>query len=249
MRYKYILYEKKDGLAWITLNRPERMNSLVTEMIDEWRSALLAAGEDQEVGVVVVTGAGRGFCTGLDLKELQKNMGVESAIRDLDRAGNELIETILSMPKVCMAMVNGPCFTGGLEILLVFDLVIASEEAFFGDTHARWGVNPAWGMSQRLPRLVGIMKAKELSFTARTFTAREAEGMGLVNRVVPAARLRDEVVSMAGMILQNSLETVASLKGLYNRGMLTTLAEGLKIEREIQLTVNGPKSRIGDFKK
>ncbi|NPV91218.1 MAG: enoyl-CoA hydratase/isomerase family protein [Firmicutes bacterium] len=249
MQYQHIIYEKKDGLAWITLNRPERMNSIITGMLREWRSALLAAGEDEEVGVVVVTGAGRGFCTGLDLKALQQDMAVESAVQELDRAGMDLIETIQSLPKACIAMVNGPCFTGGLEILLTFDIIIASEEAVFGDTHTKFGITPGWGMSQRLPRIVGLMKAKELSFTARTFTAKEAESLGMVNRVVPADRLREEVVSIAGMILQNSLRTVATVKDFYNRGMSTTLAEGLKIEKTNLTNVSEAKDRVGGFKK
>ena len=146
MSYKYIKYEKSDGIAWITLNRPEKMNSLNATMLAEWREAILAAGEDEEVGVVIVTGAGRAYCTGLDLKELdgKKFVGGEVGAA-YDIPGNAIIDALRTIPKVVIAMVNGACITGGLETLLGFDLVVASEEATFGDTHARRGIRPSWG--------------------------------------------------------------------------------------------------------
>jgi len=248
MSYKYIIYEKSGGIGWITLNRPEKMNSLNEAMLGEWRKVILAAGEDKEVGVVVVTGAGRAYCTGLDLKELEGKEFVRGEVGSAyDIPGNAVIEAIRSIPKVVIAMVNGPCITGGLETLLAFDLVVASEEAVFGDTHARWGIRPSWGMSQRLPRLVGWMNAKDLSFTARLFTAREAKEMGLVNRVVPADQLRKEVISLAGSILQNSLETVAAIKFLYNEGMTMPLKEALKLESKTKFVITDTNERLKNF--
>jgi enoyl-CoA hydratase/carnithine racemase len=130
---------------------------------------------------------------------------------------------------------------------LAFDLIVASEEAVFGDTHARWGIRPSWGMSQRLPRMVGWMNARELSFTARLFTAKEARAMGLVNRVVPADRLRAEVISLAESILRNSLETVAAIKSLYNRGMTMPLKEALEMESKAQFVITDTNERLKDF--
>ena len=146
-------------------------------------------------------------------------------------------------------MVNGPCITGGLETLLGFDLVVASEEATFGDTHARWGLRPTWGMSQRLPRTVGWMNAKDLSFTARTFTAKEAKEMGLVNWVVPADQLLTEVTSLAKTILKNSRESIAAIKNLYNTGMTMTLQDGLKMEAETKFTITDTNERLKNFVK
>ncbi|HPC73535.1 MAG TPA: enoyl-CoA hydratase/isomerase family protein [Syntrophales bacterium] len=250
MSYRHILYEKAGGIGWITLNRPEKMNALNAVMMNEWEEAILAAGGDEEVGVVVVTGTGRAYCTGLDLKELEGRELTRGEVGpDYDVPGNAVIAAIRAIPKVVIAMVNGPCITGGLETLLAFDLIVASEEAVFGDTHARWGIRPSWGMSQRLPRMVGWMNARELSFTARLFTAKEAREMGLVNRVVPAGRLRAEVISLAECILRNSLETVAAIKSLYNRGMTMPLKEALEMESKTQFVITDTNERLKTFLK
>ncbi|MEN6463566.1 MAG: enoyl-CoA hydratase/isomerase family protein [Syntrophaceae bacterium] len=250
MPYKFILYGKSEGIAWITFNRPGKMNALCPEMLDEWRDALLAAEKDNEVGVVVVTGSGRAYCSGLDLKALEAEDLKDGAVGPAyDIPGRAVIDTMLNLSKVVIAMVNGVCATGGLETLLAFDLVVASESASFCDSHARWGVRPSWGMSQRLPRTVGLMRARELSFTARFFPASEALQMGLVNRVVPAEKLREETISLAKSILENSLESVAAIKSLYNRGILTTLKEGLRIEEESRFTITDTKLRLGEFLK
>lgn len=248
MSYSYIKYEKSDGIAWITLNRPEQMNSLNATMLTEWKEAILAAGEDKEVGVVVVTGAGRAYCTGLDLKELDGKEFVGGEVgAAYDIPGNAIITALQTIPKAVIAMVNGPCITGGLETLMGFDLVVASEEATFGDTHARWGIRPSWGMSQRLPRIVGWRNGKDLSFTARIFTAQEAKEMGLVNRVVPANQLKTTVVSLAKDILKNSWEAVAAIKYLYNTGMSLTLEEGLKMEAETKFVITDTNEKLKNF--
>ncbi len=138
--YKHIIYEKSDRIAWITLNRSERMNALNSAMLSEWKEALLEAGRDPEVGVIVVTGTGRSYCTGLDLKELEGKEFKGGAVgAAYDDSGNAVIDALQSVPKVAIAMVNGPCINGGLGRLLGFDLVVASEEATFGDTPTRWG--------------------------------------------------------------------------------------------------------------
>jgi enoyl-CoA hydratase/carnithine racemase len=250
MAYKYILYGSSEGIAWITFNRPEKMNALSPEMLEEWKDALLAAEHDGDVGVVVVTGAGRAYCSGLDLKALGAGDIRDGAVGPVyDIPGRAVIDTMLNMSKAVIAMVNGVCVTGGLETLLAFDLVVASERASFCDSHARWGIRPSWGMSQRLPRTVGLMKARELSYTARFFPASEALEMGLVNRVVPAERLREETISLAKTILANSLESVAAIKCLYNRGIMTTLQEGLKIEEESRFKIGDSGARLENFLK
>lgn len=248
MPYKFILYEKSGGIAWITFNRPEKMNALNPDMLIEWRDAMLEAEKDRDVGVVVVTGAGRAYCSGLDLKALGADDLKDGAVGPLyDDPGRAVIETMVNLSKVVIAMVNGVCVTGGLETLLGFDLAVASENASFCDSHARWGIRPSWGMSQRLPRTVGLMRARELSFTARFFTAREALGMGLVNRVVPAEKLKEETIALAKDIMGNSLESVAAIKHLYNRGIMTTLQEGLRIEAESKFEIRDTKARLEKF--
>jgi len=243
-----ILTEKAGGIAWIILNRPSAMNSLTLAMMAEIKRAIIAADKDQDVGVIVITGIGRAFCTGLDLKALGdidfKGGRIEPEYDDI---GNDLINAIQSASKIVIAMVNGFCFAGGLEIMLSFDLIVAADNVIFGDTHAKFGLRPSFGLSQRLTRLVGLNKAKEWSFTAQHFTAQEAKEAGLVNIVVPADKLREEVTTLAEKILKNSLETVAAIKSLYNQGWQTTLNEGLEIEAKSYFEINDTNDRLKDF--
>jgi enoyl-CoA hydratase len=250
MTYNNIIYEVGEEIAWITLNRPERLNSLSPEMMHEWVDALLLAGQDSAVRVVVVTGAGRAYCTGLDLKSLGnvtiENGEVEGEIVEL---GLRLIAAMQNCPKPVIAMINGHCFTGGLELLFGFDLLVAAQEAQFGDTHAKWGIRPSWGLSQRMPRTMGPMRAKELSFTCRTFTAEEAQEMGLVNRVVPAAKLREETIALARQIIPNSAEAIAAIKDLHNKGMEMSLQDGLQYEQDTHYVIQDTNERLFGFKK
>lgn len=250
MSYNNILYEVTEGIAWITLNRPEKLNSLSPEMMQEWTDALLTAGRDGTVRVIVVTGAGRAYCTGLDLKSLGKvtieNGEVEGEIVGI---GIRLIETMQSCPQPVIAMVNGHCFTGGLELLFGFDLIVASQEAQFGDTHAKWGIRPGWGLSQRMPRIMGMIRGKELSFTCRTFSAEEAKGLGLVNRVFPADKLKAETIALAEQIMMNSPQAIAAIKDLYNKGMEMSLQDGLQYEQDTHYIIEDTNERLFGFKK
>jgi enoyl-CoA hydratase/carnithine racemase len=250
VNYNNIIYEVSAGIAWITLNRPERLNSLSPEMMQEWIDALLNARNDSNVRIIVVTGAGRAYCTGLDLKSLGKvtfeNGEVSGGISNV---GTQLIETMQSCPQPVIAMVNGHCFTGALEILYGFDLIVASQEAQFGDTHAKWGIKPNWGLSQRMPRILGMMRAKELSFTCRTFSAEEAKELGLVNLVVPADRLKEETIALAQQIMMNSPQTIAAIKDLYNKGMEMSLQDGLQYEKDSRYIIEDTNDRLFGFKK
>jgi len=248
--YHNIIYAVSEGMAWITLNRPERLNSLSPEMMNEWIDALVNAGKDSNVRVIVVTGAGRAYCTGLDLKSLGKvkieNGEVEGEIVG---AGIRLVEAMQNCPQPVIAMVNGHCYTGGLELLYGFDLIIASQEAKFGDTHAKWGIRPGWGLSQRMPRIMGMMRAKELSFTCRTFSAEEAKDLGLVNRVVPADMLKETTIALAQQIMSNSAEAIAAIKDLYNKGMEMSLQDGLQYEQDTHYIIKDTNERLFGFKK
>ena len=250
MSYNNIIYEVTAGIAWITLNRPERLNSLSPEMIQEWTDALLTAGKDSNVRIIVVTGAGRAFCTGLDLKSLGKVTIENGEVGgEIIGTGIRLIETMQNCPQPVIAMVNGHCFTGGLELLYGFDLIVASQEAQFGDTHAKWGIRPSWGLSQRMPRIMGMMRAKELSFTCRTFSAEEAKDLGLVNRVVSAAKLREETIALAQQIMMNSPQAIAAIKDLYNKGMEMSLQDGLQYEQDTHYIIADTNERLFGFKK
>lgn len=248
---KQVLIETTQGIGWITMNRPKALNALTLEMLDGVREAIIALDQDPEVGVIVVTGTGRAWCTGLDLKALGQIQFKGGAVGPLiDNCGRALIEAIESASKVVIAMVNGWVFTGGLELLLCHDIIIASEEAQFGDTHCKFGIRPSWGMSQRLPRIIGINRARYHTFTAQNISARQALEYGLVSAVVPGDQLRAEVEKTASMIMKNSREAIAANKALYNRGWQTTLREGLEnVEYRQSFEISDTNARLAKFLK
>jgi enoyl-CoA hydratase len=222
-----VLVDKSDGIAAVTLNRPEKLNALNRELRLAFCHAMQAMRADPEVRVVIITGAGRAFCVGLDLRELGTKA---SGIRD---EGNATFITVIDDMEVpVIGAINGFAITGGFEMALACDIMIAAEEAQFADTHARVGVMPGGGMSARLPRAVGIRKAKELSLTGNYLSAREAERMGLVNRVVPRDQLMSVAREMASQITGANQTIVRSMKQLYARTTGATLDEALRIEQD-----------------
>jgi enoyl-CoA hydratase len=222
-----VLVDKQDGIATVTLNRPEKLNALNRELRLAFCHAMQALRADPEVRVVIITGAGRAFCVGLDLRELGTRA---SGIRD---EGNATFITVIDDMEVpVIGAINGFAITGGFEMALACDIMIAAEEAQFADTHARVGVMPGGGMSARLPRAVGIRKAKELSLTGNYLTAREAERMGLVNRVVPRDQVLAAAREMAAQIAGANHTIVRQMKQLYDRTTRATLDEALRIEQD-----------------
>ncbi len=250
MTFETIIYHKEAGIGRITLNRPEAMNAITTSMLAELTIAVGKAGGDDEVRVITLTGAGRAFCAGVDLKSLGSRKLEHGKVGDiLDIPARELIQTIRAVPKPVIAVVNGFCFTGAMEIMLACDIVIASEEAKIGDTHSKWGLRPTWGMSARLPRRVGFLKAREMSFTAEAVTGREAERIGLVNRAVPADRLEDTLRELACGIMANSSESVAAYKYLYNSNESMLLDMSLELEFGSDFDITDTGERLGQFRK
>ena len=250
MAYENLIYEKKEGAARITINRPSVMNAITPALLTELKAAVLDAGKDDDVKVIVLTGAGRAFSAGVDLVALGDRKLERGKVGPiLDDPARSLIETIQTVPKVVIAMVNGFCITGALEIVLGCDLVIAAEEAKFGDTHARWGLRPTWGMSQRLPRAVGMLKAKEMSFIADLITGKEAKELGLVNMVVPLDKLEETVQELTKKISANSMASLAAYKRLYNRGLNETLKKGLEFEARSEFDITDTEERLAKFRK
>jgi enoyl-CoA hydratase len=146
MTYQTIIYQKESDIGRITLNRPQAMNAITPELLKELTAAIVEAGKDNDVKVIVITGAGKAFCAGVDLKSLGNRKLVNGRVGDiLDIPGAELMHEIRTVPKVVIALVNGFCFTGALELMLGCDLVIAAEDAKIGDTHTKWGLRPTWG--------------------------------------------------------------------------------------------------------
>ena len=228
IQFESLLLEKKKGVAKIVLNRPQVLNALSTKLLLELKEALQQLEKDDEVQVVVITGAGKAFCAGRDLKELSSLTGEE--LGKAASPGLEVCQTIGELQKPVIAAVNGFCYTGGLELVIHCDMIIASESAVFADTHTRYGLLHDWEGSQLLIRLVGLMKAKEIIFTSEPITAKEAERIGLVNRVVPAEKLEEAVDELAERIIRNSQASIKVLKKTMNRGMKLDLGAALELE-------------------
>jgi len=247
MEFKEIKYEQLGEIAWITLNRPQKMNALTQVMIAEWKSLLEKIATDNTCRVLVVTGEGRAWSAGVDLSVFE-SIKVEPGY-DMYEDGLRIMHLLETMPQVTIAMLNGFCFTGALEIMMAFDLIVAADEAKLGDTHTKWGIPPTWGMTQRLQRQVGLRKAKELSFTAQTISGQEAARIGLVNQSVPLSDLKSTVENLISRIVANSGQTISAMKQLYHFGSQHTLKEGFEFERNFKVELTDKKDTLKNFKK
>jgi enoyl-CoA hydratase/carnithine racemase len=197
-----VLRQDTDGLATLTLNRPDKLNALTPALFVALRGHLDAVAVDRSVGCVVVQGAGRSFCAGHDLDAIAS--GERAPSRHFEP---ETVDALEQLPQPTIAKLHGHCFTGGLELALACDFLIASESTTLGDTHGQWGLAPIWGMSVRLPERVGRSVAKRLMFTSQRVSATEAASMGLVDQCVPVDRLDQTVADLAGAVLANSWGT------------------------------------------
>lgn len=223
------LVERTDseGLTTLTLNRPEALNALSPALFTELRAHVdQLAKETNTVGCVILCGAGRSFSAGNDLRAIEAGEVAPSP-----HFQAETLDAIEALPQPVIAAVQGHCLTGSLELALACDLMVCSESAKLADTHGKWGMTPTWGMSQRLPRRVGLLVAKELMFSGRTVSGAEAVELGLANRCVPDDQLMAETTAMARGFLENSWHTLRGDKMLVNRGLNFTLADGLAFER------------------
>lgn len=221
MAYKTLLIEKKEGIGKITLNRPKVLNAINTTMLAELNQVFTEMDGDDEIHVIIITGVGKAFSAGLDLKDIANAF---------HSAKGNVYSAVENITKPVIAAVNGYCYTGALELVLCFDLIIASEEAVFADTHARYGLLHGGGGTQRLPLAVGARKAKELLFTCEPISAAQAERIGLVNKVVPADKLAEEAEALAQKIIHNSQHSVRTIKNLVDQGIKHGLAAGLELE-------------------
>ncbi|MCZ6828793.1 MAG: enoyl-CoA hydratase [Gammaproteobacteria bacterium] len=195
-----VLLEKHDGYAIVTLNRPDAMNALSRELRQQFVQVFEDCTQDQNIRVIILTGNGRAFCAGFDLKELGSDNSDNAAGSSNNAAAevnNALARAMAAFDGPIIGAINGHAITGGFEMALACDVLIASENARFADTHARVGMLPGWGLSQKLPRLIGLSRAKEVSFTGAPVFARQAYEWGLVNHVFPADVLLEKAVEMA----------------------------------------------------
>jgi len=239
-----LVREDREGLCILTLNRPEKRNALNAEIFERLDAELASIEQSTEtIGCVVLVGAGPSFCAGADLAATLEHDPLPFSFRP------SVVERLANLPQPVVAKVRGHCLTGGLELALAADIIVASASSRFGDTHAKWGFVGIWGMSQRLPRRVGASFAKLMMFSARMLDGPEALRVGLADICVPDAELDGEVDRLVGDILGNSWHTSRAAKRMVRETDGMTLAQGLAHEHAAGAG-HAPdwRERVGSFR-
>lgn len=218
MSYQFIKTARDGGVETITLNRPDALNAFTPELLGELFDAVRGAGSDETCGAIILEGEGRAFSAGVDLKLLQNASFSAGKVDNIfGHTAFAAADAIRLSPLPVIAKVHGFCFTGALEIALHCDFILTTVDTKFGDTHAKWGLRPSWGMSQNLARAVGVRRARELSFTAATFTGADAALWGVANAAFADKETLDaEAADRAAAIATASRGAIAAYKDLYN---------------------------------
>lgn len=233
-----VLLEVAGGIATVTLNRPHAMNALSRALRARLAEVMRAVDQDEAVRAVILTGAGeRAFTAGLDLKELGSQEGALGAA-NANSAEENPVKAIEQCRKPVIGAINGVAITGGFEVALACDVLIASSNARFADTHARVGILPGWGLSQKLSRLIGISRAKELSFTGNFLDAETARQWGLVNHVVAPAELLPLARKLASDMANIDPAFLAQYKRLIDEGYALEFGAGMALEARISSAAN-----------
>jgi 2-(1,2-epoxy-1,2-dihydrophenyl)acetyl-CoA isomerase len=232
MGFETILYEKKDRVATITLNRPEVLNAFTLIMGQEMLQAFHQAEDDEGAGCVVLTGAGRGFCSGADVREFQANIQ-RGTLGSVQPQAESLCQLMFNLRKPIIAAINGPAVGVGFTMTLPCDIRIASDHAGFGPIFVRLGLVPEFGSTFLLSRLIGLAKAKELTLLGRIIDAQEALNIGLVNKVVPHEDLMAETMSLATALAQGPTRTLGLVKEVLHRGLVSDLAGAEDLEGRV----------------
>jgi len=206
---KTVLFEKDNGVALITLNRPERRNAINQDLLKNLYNYIDEVAASDDIRVAIITGSGTAFCSGLDLKAITTDN-----LMDPRGDGSDLLNVFGACKKPLIGAINGPAMTGGFEMALNCDFLIASEKASFADTHVKMGIHPGWGMSQLLQGAVGQRMAKQMSLTCQFLSAQDALRAGLVNEVVAPERLVPRAKEIAGFIAQLNPEMLQTMKNL-----------------------------------
>jgi 2-(1,2-epoxy-1,2-dihydrophenyl)acetyl-CoA isomerase len=224
MAYEQILYERRGRVVLITLNRPDSLNATTSVMNAELQDAFKTAGADQSVGCVVITGAGRAFCAGADVRAFQEGLQGGEGYRAQHGPGGRL-DTLWKIPKPVIAAINGVAVGVGATMPLACDIRIASDTARIGYTFRRLGMAPEFGSTFLLPRVVGYARAMELCMTGRMVDAEEALRLGLVTSVFPQATFMDEVMTLATDLADGPTQALGMTKEGFHRALTTTLAD------------------------
>lgn len=229
MAYENIIFEVREGIATIVFNRPKALNALNSDLLDEFSDALDSIAADESIRVLVLSGSGeKAFVAGADIKELASRNPLSGKL--FARKGQLVISKLQDLAIPVIAAVNGFALGGGSEIALASDFIYASETASFGLPEITLGIIPGFGGTQRLPRLIGMNRAKELIYTGKMLPAQEAFAVGMVNKVVPPDQLMEEVLKTARNIAAKGKTSLRAAKQAVNNGMNVDLASGLNIE-------------------
>ena len=249
----YLLVNLENNILTITLNRPEALNAFRPEMLIEIREIIIQTEDDPNVAVIVIEGAGKAFSAGVDLKVLQGFDPDSGKIGDLfDKPAALAWDTFRKSRCPIIAKVHGACFTGALEMALHCDFIFTTLDTKFGDTHAKFGLRPTWGMSQTLSQAVGVRKAKDMSFSARTVLGDEAVRLGIANEAVEDKDALDALVDKrAGQIASNSQASVSAFKDLYDVAQSgLSMDDALKEEFSREYPdIKDTNDRLAGFKK
>jgi len=248
MPYETILYQKENDVGIVTLNRPDSMNALSMKLKEELSKVFDEMEKDPEVKVVILTGGTKCFCAGADIKERASSEMTTAGFYFSQRATHTLFNKIENLSKPVIAAISGVAVGGGCELTLVCDLRIASETARFGLPEVKIAVMPAGGGTQRLPRLIGVTKAKELLFMGDFVDAQEAFRLGLVNKVVPVDGLMGEAKDFARKLAERPPLSIKFLKRTVNVGMQLDLTSALDFETSCAAIVIGSEDRMEGFK-
>jgi enoyl-CoA hydratase len=224
---KTVLFEMEGSTALITLNRPERHNSICQDLLINLYNYIDEVARNDEIKVAVITGNGKSFCSGIDLSVIGKDN-----ILDPRGDGKDLPDVFAACNKPIIGAINGNTITGGFELAMQCDFLIASENARFIDTHAKVGIHPGWGMTQLLQQAVGQRMAKQLSFTCKPLSAQDALRCGLVNEVVPHAELIPRVKKIAQDICEVNYGIMMQMKALIEKQNEVSFKEAFRCERE-----------------
>ncbi|MCV7435003.1 enoyl-CoA hydratase [Mycolicibacterium bacteremicum] len=237
-----LLISDHGAVRLLTLNRPQARNALSRDLIREFHDALKSADADDSVRAVVITGTDPAFCAGVDLKEAARDgLSYFEEFRS-----HSCITAVREMRTPIIGAVNGPAFTGGLEIALGCDFLVASDRAVFADTHARVGILPGGGMTARLPQVVGLAMARRMSMTGEVVTAERAERIGLVTEVVAHDRLLPRALDLAGQIAEVPGPTMLALKQIYTEGAAAVIDPALDAEARIAFAQDRDFDGLGE---
>ncbi len=229
MEYKNIIFKIEEQIATITFNRPEVLNALNEASLKEFSHAIDKVAGNEDIRVLILTGAGdKSFVAGADIKEFLKFNALKAKI--FSEMGHGIVNKLQKLPIPVIGAVNGFALGGGCEVVIACDFIYASENAMFGLPEINLGIIPGFGGTQRLPRLIGKNRAKEMIFTGKMIPAAEAQAMGLVNKVCAQDQLMDEVLNVAKIIVSKGKVSLRAAKQAINTGMDVDLKTGCRIE-------------------